>query len=263
MAELTEDAVEVAEEVIELAERAGLEFYRKPELMVTLGLAMGGGIGYLIARKREASKYEAIMALEVAELKEHYAAKEVVRDDKPEMEDVMDTLGYRPEPKVDLKPPVVVQPAPKIQPSTFVREEVVEETVLNVFENENGIVWDYSVETKRREMTPDGPHILHVDEYNAGEKEYDQDTLTWYDGDDVLCDNRDNIVEHGEEKLGLQNLQLFGKGSGDPNVLYIRNDQFEMDYEVIRSDGSYAQEVQGLQHSDEPEWRGPRHFDDE
>ena len=52
----------------------------------------------------------------------------------------------------------------------------------------------------------------------------------------------------------------------DPNTVYIRNPRLEVDYEVIRSEGTFAQEVHGfsgddLQHSERRRRR--RRFDDE
>lgn len=62
-------------------------------------------------------------------------------------------------------------------------------------------------------------------------------------------DQGDTILNETEE-IGVDNLK-FGCGSEDKNIVYIRNDSLEKEYEVARSSGTYAEEVAGLKHSDD------------
>jgi len=55
-------------------------------------------------------------------------------------------------------------------------------------------------------------------------------------------------------------VEKFGHGSGDPNVVYIRNEQYTAEIELCRSPNSYAEEVHGFKHSDEVEYRTPRRY---
>jgi hypothetical protein len=48
--------------------------------------------------------------------------------------------------------------------------------------------------------------------------------------------------------IGEKNLSRFGHGSQDPSVVYVRNDQLELVYEVVRSPQSYSEEVHGIKH---------------
>lgn len=89
-------------------------------------------------------------------------------------------------------------------------------------------------------------HIITEDEYIQGECDYNQATLTWYEGDQVLADQDDTVIENVDPIVGQKNL-LFGLNSADENVVYIRNEPLEYDYEVIRSTGSYATVVLGLE----------------
>jgi hypothetical protein len=43
----------------------------------------------------------------------------------------------------------------------------------------------------------------------------------------------------------LLEVLVFGHGSGDPNVVYIRNEKLQAEYEVLRDPGSYEIEVLG------------------
>ena len=91
------------------------------------------------------------------------------------------------------------------------------------------------------------PYILHRTEFFANEREYPHSTLTYYEGDDVLCDEQD-VPIYGKEKL-LGELK-FGHGSEDPEIVYIRNDERESEYEVLLDHGHYQVEVLGQEIGD-------------
>lgn len=134
----------------------------------------------------------------------------------------------------------------------FVRENLLEEeeedtpqpalVEVNVFENEDED-WDWEVEVASR--NPDKPYILHRDEYHRDEMSFTQTTLTYYEGDDIMVseDDAKPIYNH----LVLTGPLLFGHGSGDPNVVLIRNEERRAEYEILRSTGQYTVEVLGLE----------------
>lgn len=97
---------------------------------------------------------------------------------------------------------------------------------------------------------PTVPYIISKDVFLSGDKEYDQLTYTYYMDDGVLADESDKVVEDEEKTIGEGNLQRFGYKSGDNNVVYVRNDRLELDFEILRSRGNYASEVLGFQHSE-------------
>lgn len=97
---------------------------------------------------------------------------------------------------------------------------------------------------------PEIPYVISADEYFEGEKEYTQLTLTYFAGDDVLADEGEMPLVEVDATVGNANLDRFGDRSKDPNVVYIRNDRLEIDYEVCKSTGKYAEEVAGfVEHS--------------
>jgi hypothetical protein len=89
------------------------------------------------------------------------------------------------------------------------------------------------------------PRVISVNEYFNDMPRYEKVTVTWYEGDSVLTDQDDAVVEEFVVAIGEGNL-LFGHDSGDPNVVYVRNDRLSTDYEVVRSEGSYRVDVLGL-----------------
>jgi hypothetical protein len=102
--------------------------------------------------------------------------------------------------------------------------------------------WDYVKELDAR--TPEKPYIIHRDEFFTNPSGYGQSTLTYYKGDDVLLDEQD--VPLYDAKNIVCELE-FGKGSEDPNVVYIRNEKLEAEYEILLETGYYAIEVLGAE----------------
>lgn len=137
---------------------------------------------------------------------------------------------------------------------TAPEEPVVAEEVVNIF-TQSEQEFDYEAEIKNRSI--EAPYIITRQEFDAGEAEYQQISLTYYEGDDVLADDKEVPINDSDPVVGDNNLDRFGHGSGDQNMLYIRNERMEIDIEVARSDGSYANQVLGLQHSDR---QPPRKF---
>lgn len=101
--------------------------------------------------------------------------------------------------------------------------------------------WDYDEELQLR--TPHKPYIIHKDEFFNQEFEGDQNTLTYYSQDDIMADDSDTPV-YGYEKL-VGTLQ-FGHGSGDPNVVYVRNEDRKCEYEILFDPGSFSTEILGI-----------------
>lgn len=133
-------------------------------------------------------------------------------------------------------------------------EEEEPRVVSNIFEAAQvpeGEYFDYDDEVAKR--SKDEPYILTHEEFMNTEKDYDQHTLTYFEGDDILVDERDEIVPDSDGLVGDDNLTRFGHGSKDNNIVYIRNENLEMEFEVVRSQGEYTKEVLGfIQHSDRP-----------
>jgi hypothetical protein len=91
------------------------------------------------------------------------------------------------------------------------------------------------------------PVVISEDEFMSGESGYEQVTLTYYAGDNVLCTPDDNEVAGNERLWAVDTLiENYVPPSGDSNVLYIRSPKLQQDYEIIRMEGSYSQEVLGL-----------------
>jgi hypothetical protein len=156
----------------------------------------------------------------------------------------------------------------KAHPSNYVEEVFTEEPVIddeeipeitvnkNVFSGDLSF-WDYDVELQYRN---DGqPYVIHYDEFMNNETNYPQETLTYYRGDDIVADQQDSPIYNYASLMGELR---FGHGSNDPNVVYIRNDQIHMEWEILLHEGSYSYEVAGIDKLEEYEADDIRHAND-
>lgn len=92
-----------------------------------------------------------------------------------------------------------------------------------------------------------GPRLITQDEFmaNETEPEHQQVTVTYYAGSDQLCGERDEPIDNAELVVGTEFKTKFGWESSDPHTVHVRNEGLHMDFEVVRSEGSYEEEVLG------------------
>jgi hypothetical protein len=84
------------------------------------------------------------------------------------------------------------------------------------------------------------PHVISRWEYAGGEDSegYAKITLTYYPKDRVLLDDDNDPVDDIAGMIGWRSLSNFGGESGDPDVVFVRNDRLLSDFEVVRDDES-------------------------
>jgi len=133
--------------------------------------------------------------------------------------------------------------------TSLAREETIGDTLgLEVEKDERRVerwnyrdadVWVQSEEAQNR--TPNRPYVIHVSEYSSNESDYPHEELMYYVKDDVLC-AKDGSVLYNRNDYGLL---LFGHGSEDENLVYVRNEKLECEYEIYRLDEHYGVEVLG------------------
>jgi hypothetical protein len=116
------------------------------------------------------------------------------------------------------------------------------EVVVNVFADSDDD-WDYAVEDKYREANPDGPYVLHEDEYIRNDLGFRQSTLTYYSKDEILADDNETPMYNFKALTG--DLR-FGHGSGNENIVFVRNAALRMEWEILFHNGWFMKEVHGL-----------------
>lgn len=123
---------------------------------------------------------------------------------------------------------------------------------VNVF-TEVDTEWNWEEETQARNS--DFPYVIHKDEFFDEESGHRQSSLTWYEGDEILVDDKDVPIYNWQKITGELK---FGHGSKDANVVYIRNEELDAEYEILRHTGYYQIEVLGAEIEEQYE-----HDDDE
>lgn len=120
---------------------------------------------------------------------------------------------------------------------------------------------DFDFEREVPKRSPDKPYIITFDEFYESDNQ--TITLTWFEGDEVLADEKDEHIPTIDKTVGEDNLLRFGYGSRDPNILYIRNEKMETDFEVVKNEGKYTEQVLGfIQHEDKVRPRKFRTYDE-
>jgi len=90
-----------------------------------------------------------------------------------------------------------------------------------------------------------GPRVISQDEFMANDGDFEQATLTYYEKSDQLCGEKDDPIDNAEIVAGTEYKDKFGWESSDENIVHIRNEGLHMDFEIVRSEGSYEEEVLG------------------
>jgi hypothetical protein len=210
-----------------------MEFYWRrewtaPSIVGVVSFGIGTAVGYTIAMRRP-KIIEAVKEIE-------YVALTSVPDDEEESDGEFVTVEE------------AIEHIRNMDLSTSLEIDV--ETVSVFSDDVVDHEWDYAVEEQHRRNIGRGiPYILHRDEYFDDGKHYTQSTLTYYKGDDVLTDEHDVPIYNYKQIVGPENL-IFGRGSGDENIVFIRNDHLEAEYEIILDQGFYEVEVLGQELGD-------------
>lgn len=270
------EATQAVEPVLEAASDAILEgvdtmedayeiVRNNPTVLVAVGVlaAIAGGVGgYFFAKKKLDSYYEDLAGEQIAEAKAFYAGV-YKTDEDGEVLSPMDVLADRhgleaaaeaariyqgrqaatntfdaenDDGYTEVEPGILVDTADEIQMAR------IEERTYNVFSEATR--FDYATELPLR--TPEKPYIITHEEYDGNEKGYEQDVLTYYSGDKTLADSSDEPINDADVYVGGEHLSMFGKGSRDVNTLYVRNERLSTEYEIVKSAGTYLEEVLGI-----------------
>lgn len=224
---------------------------------VVCALALGSGAGYFLARKQLETKYAEIARKEIEEAKTFYAKANKTGDFET-IDKAFESLHP------DMIDPEAVKLAvaataltnyqgiaTKTIKPTKVDDTTVKEIVSNVFANRREK--DFSPEAFEREVrnrTEEAPYVITQAEFMANEQDYAQLSFTWYAGDGVLTDERDDRIDDIDVMVGENNLVRFGDWSEDPRIVYVRNHEKELEIEIALHDGKYSEVVAGISGGD-------------
>lgn len=106
---------------------------------------------------------------------------------------------------------------------------------------------DYSIEK-------DKPYLITVEEFLDNNPGHEQATITWFEDDDTLLGEDEEIIQDIDGIIGRRHLDMFGVKSRDAQIVYVRNENIEVDFEIIRREGSFVAAMYGL---DEDQFDSP------
>lgn len=175
-------------------------------LIFAAGLAVGAVTGALVIKNKVLADAKA----EVEEVRAYYRSKQQERGVK-EVEETKEEVKET--------------------------EETKEETAKfdrNTYINYNKMAREY--QTSKDSTFADDPYIIDPEEFGEN-PEYDTMTLTYF-ADGVLVDDVDDLVDEPDVVVGLENLKVLGDYGA--TSVYVRNDIYRTDYEVIKDDWNYS-----------------------
>lgn len=189
----------------------------------------GGAIGSVVTWKLVKTKYEQIIADKTEEnefLRDRYSKnKNIEKSGEALTEDLKDDIENPDELTVQ-------EIRDKVQELGYINEQAMKE----------------KEKEKEKEEADDmgGPEVIAPEE--TWEQDYPMITLTYYEGDGVLADERDRIIGNVDELVGEDFASHFGEYEDD--AIYIRNSSVKAYYEILRDYGSYCEVVDSDENGD-------------
>lgn len=181
-------------------------------LIFAAGLAVGAVAGAVIVKNKVLADAKA----EVEEVREYYrsARGKVNRENVEETEEVKEVEKK----EYELKDIQI-----KDEPKTGIT-------------NYSQITKMYMSKDEFQTPMYDDPFVIDPSEFGEN-PEYDTETLTYF-ADGVLVDDVDDVIEEPDIVVGLENLKIFEEFGA--TTVYVRNDIYKTDYEIIRDDWNYS-----------------------
>ena len=81
------------------------------------------------------------------------------------------------------------------------------------------------------------PYTITAEQFVNEKRNFEKTTLLYFEGNGVLCEDTERIIEDIDSSIGRQNLDKFGEFEED--VAYVRNERLGIDYEVLLQHETY------------------------
>ena len=177
-------------------------------LIFAAGLAVGAVAGALAVKNKVLADAKA----EIEEVRDYYRSQrgEVQREEVEEVKEVVEETIDR------------------------VQDMIKEHDNKKEHVNYNKLVQNYN--PSKNVVEYDDPFIIDPSEFGEND-DYDTMTLTYF-ADGVLVDDVDDVIEEPDIVVGLENLKVFEEFGA--TTVYVRNDIYKTDYEIIRDDWNYS-----------------------
>jgi hypothetical protein len=81
------------------------------------------------------------------------------------------------------------------------------------------------------------PYVISSEEFFQNESDHEQVTVSYIVEDQTLLDGENDPIKNFERMTGPITPHMFGLRSGEPHIVYIRNEEMATDLEVVRIEG--------------------------
>ena len=180
-------------------------------LIFAAGLAVGAVAGAVIVKNKVLADAKA----EIDEVREYYRESRGAKEVEEVKEKVEETIDH-------------------IQ--DLIEEHETKPKTEKEHTNYNQIAKMYTSKNEFQTPMYDDPFVIDPSEFGEN-PEYDTETLTYF-ADGVLVDDVDDVIEEPDIVVGLENLKIFEEFGA--TTVYVRNDIYKTDYEIIRDDWNYS-----------------------
>lgn len=182
-------------------------------LIFAAGLAVGAVAGAVLVKNKVLADAKA----EIDEVREYYRESRGVKEVEEVKEKVEETIDH-------------------IQDLIEEHETKPKTKTEKEHTNYSQITKMYMSKDEFQTPMYDDPFVIDPSEFGEN-PEYDTETLTYF-ADGVLVDDVDDVIEEPDVVVGLENLKIFEEFGA--TTVYVRNDIYRTDYEIIRDDWNYS-----------------------
>lgn len=184
-------------------------------IIFTAGAAIGSAVTWKVLR----TKYDRITQEEIDSMRDYYEKKYGASKGEPD-ENVENE---------EESPVVVTEEDVQEYKDILEKCEYVTESNDDEIQNE-----------KESDREMDRPYVISPEEFAESENEII--TLTYY-ANDVLRDEFGGVMDKDiwEEYVGEDFASHFGEYDYDPDVVYVRNETFGIDYEILKELSNYTE----------------------
>ena len=199
-------------------------------LIFAAGLAVGAVAGAVIVKNKVLADAKA----EIEEVREYYRESRGVKEVEEVKEKVEETIDH-----IQDLIEEHVEEVKKVEKKEYELKDIqIKDEPKTEKEHTNYSQITKMYMSKDEYQTPmyDDPFVIDPSEFGEN-PEYDTETLTYF-ADGVLVDDVDDVIEEPDIVVGLENLKVFEEFGA--TTVYVRNDIYKTDYEIIRDDWNYS-----------------------
>ena len=249
-----------------------MKFWIKVALGVIAGFAGGFTTGFLVHKKMNDVEFEEIEKEEMALLEQQATeqkatASEAVSSSLARVESVQDLPSDPDKMRMTLQGKVSYVQADMEAKERYSKiwntvkeysnEENADELPIqreedddDISDMEEGLDEEFLEMLEEEQVEPGQvmpPHVITLAEFYNERSEYDKVTINWYEPD-VFLDEREDVIADLKTYVGNIDIHKLFATNGpdeDPDIRFVRNEQYGTDYEIVRHHRTWTETIGG------------------